>query len=77
MDFADAQDYKVVCYLEGWANYRQAPMKFNNLDLDPYACTHIIYAYAAIDPHGFNIYPQDEEHDIVQGKLTIFTTDHL
>lgn len=68
MFLTDSTATKIVCYLEGWANYRQEPMKFNNAKLDPFACTHIIYAFAAIDPHRFFIYPQDEEHDLIQGS---------
>lgn len=35
--------------------------------LDPFACTHVIYAFATIDPHSFKVEPRDEEFDIVQG----------
>ncbi|KAK6618323.1 hypothetical protein RUM44_002775 [Polyplax serrata] len=66
-DAYDKQSNKLVCYLQGWANHRKEPLKFNSNKIDPFACTHLIYAYAGIDPHTFGIYPQNEEHDIVQG----------
>jgi chitinase len=45
-------------------------MKFFTKEFDPFACTHLIYAYASLDSHSLKIVPQDEEFDIVKGKLT-------
>nr|CAD7425113.1 unnamed protein product [Timema monikensis] len=65
---AGSQKHKVVCFIEGWAVYRKEPMKFStSKDLDPFACTHLIYAFATLDPHNFVIVPQDEDYDIVKG----------
>lgn len=44
-------------------------MRFSLLNLDPFACTHLVYAFATLDPHSFTIMPQDEEYDIVKGKV--------
>nr|CAD7569858.1 unnamed protein product [Timema californicum] len=64
-----SQKHKVVCFIEGWAVYRKEPMKFStSKDLDPFACTHLIYAFATLDPHNFVIVPQDEDYDIVKGR---------
>nr|CAD7402605.1 unnamed protein product [Timema poppensis] len=64
-----SQKHKVVCFIEGWAVYRKEPMKFStSKDLDPFACTHLIYAFATLDPHSFVIVPQDEDYDIVKGR---------
>nr|CAD7394104.1 unnamed protein product [Timema cristinae] len=53
---AGSQKHKVVCFIEGWAVYRKEPMKFStSKDLDPFACTHLIYAFATLDPHNFVI----------------------
>jgi chitinase len=46
-------------------------MRFSSLDLDPFGCTHLVYAFATLDPHSFTIMPQDEEYDIVKGKKTV------
>nr|AMT75074.1 chitinase Cht10 [Locusta migratoria] len=59
--------FKVVCFVEGWAGYRREPMRFTTADIDPFACTHIIYAFAVMDPHDLHIKPQDEQYDIIQG----------
>lgn len=58
-----------MCYLQGGASYRTEPLSFGPQDLDPFACTHVIYAFATLDPHDFNIIPRDEEYDIVQGTF--------
>ncbi|XP_059479869.1 probable chitinase 10 [Neocloeon triangulifer] len=60
-------DYRVVCYLESWAAHRREPMKFFTKEFNPFACTHLIYAFASLDPHTLKIVPQDEEFDIVKG----------
>ncbi|KAG8229921.1 hypothetical protein J437_LFUL009655 [Ladona fulva] len=59
--------FKLVCYLESWSVYRREPMDFSITHLDPFACTHLIYAFAAIDPHSFSITPHNEDFDIVKG----------
>jgi GH18 family chitinase len=63
-----ASSARVVCYLESWAAHRREPMKFFTKEFDPFACTHLIYAYASLDPHSLKIVPQDEEFDIVKGN---------
>lgn len=58
---------RVVCYVRAAASYRKEPLAFSPEDLDPFACTHVIYAFATIDPHNFNMISNDDEFDIVQG----------
>lgn len=58
-----------MCYVEGVAAYRKEPLTFNPEDLDPFICTHVIYSYATVDPHSFQITSNDEEYDVVQGEL--------
>lgn len=62
-------DKKIVCYIEGIAGYRKEPLKFMPEDLDPYLCTHVIYVYATIDPINFQMVPNDEAYDVIQGKI--------
>lgn len=59
--------YKVVCYLEAWAAYRKDVVAYSAHNVDPFACTHLLYAFASIDPHSFRVVPQDEEYDLVKG----------
>ncbi|XP_052133150.1 chitinase-3-like protein 1 [Frankliniella occidentalis] len=60
-------EQKVVCYLEAWAAYRKDVVSYSADNVDPFACTHLLYAFASIDPHSFRIVPQDEEYDLVKG----------
>ncbi|KAI0227434.1 Acidic mammalian chitinase [Lamellibrachia satsuma] len=41
--------YKRICYYTNWAQYRPGFGKFTPQDVDPFLCSHIIYAYATID----------------------------
>lgn len=68
VEAAGSNDKKIVCYIEGIAGYRKEPLTFHPDDLDPYICTHVIYAYATIDPINFHMVPNDEAYDVVQGK---------
>jgi len=60
--------HKVVCYMEAWAAYRKQGAEFRDEDVDPWACTHLVYAFASIDAHTSQIEPHDDEYDIVKGK---------
>ncbi|XP_033099829.1 probable chitinase 10 isoform X2 [Anneissia japonica] len=41
--------YKRICYYTNWAQYRQGNGKFTPEDIDPFICTHIVYAYASMN----------------------------
>ncbi|KAB7504487.1 putative chitinase 3 [Armadillidium nasatum] len=60
-------DQKVVCYFQSWAVYRPKPLDFDIKDIDPFACTHIIYAFAGIHKENFTIMSLDEDRDVLQG----------
>jgi len=38
-----------VCYHTNWAQYRPDKGKFNPENIDPFLCTHVIYAFAKLD----------------------------
>ena len=38
-------DYKLVCYYTNWSQYRPKLGKFLPEDIDPFLCTHIIFAF--------------------------------
>lgn len=69
--FEDIADKKIVCYVEAAAAYRKQPLTFTPEDLDPYLCTHIIYAFASLDPVNHHVVSNDEEYDIVQGRNSL------
>ena len=41
--------YKRICYYTNWAQYRPGFGKFTPQDIDPFLCTHLVYAYVTID----------------------------
>ena len=65
------KDFKIVCYYEAWAVYRKAPFNFGVSDIDPFACTHIIYSFAGLDNKTLTIVSLDKEEDIVKGRFDL------
>ncbi len=43
---------RIVCYYTNWSQYRNAKARFVPQDIDPFLCTHIIYAFAKINSNG-------------------------
>ncbi|XP_040854534.1 oviduct-specific glycoprotein isoform X1 [Ochotona curzoniae] len=41
--------YKLVCYFTNWAHSRPGPASILPHDLDPFLCTHLIFAFASMD----------------------------
>ena len=63
------RDYKIVCYYGAWSVYRKEPFNFGVGDIDPTACTHLIYSFAGLDATELTIKSLDEEEDIVKGEM--------
>nr|QDA39872.1 chitinase 4 [Phenacoccus solenopsis] len=57
------KEYKVVCYLASWSWYRKSVTKFTPDYVDPHLCTHIVYAFAALDPGNYTIMASDPVTD--------------
>ncbi|CAF1051130.1 unnamed protein product [Didymodactylos carnosus] len=54
-----------VCYITNWSRYRTGDAKFEIEFIDPFLCTHIVYAYATVDQEKPEIIPiqnDDREH---------------
>lgn len=47
--------YRLICYMTNWAQYRPNNTKYVPTNLDPFLCTHVIYAFAAINTTTFEI----------------------
>ena len=46
---SEANNYVRVCYFSSWARYRPGIGKYLPKDIDPFLCTHVVYAFAKID----------------------------
>ncbi|XP_054640445.1 chitinase, acidic.1 [Dunckerocampus dactyliophorus] len=44
-----ASSSKLVCHMTNWAQYRPGSAKFTPDNIDPFLCTHVIYALATIN----------------------------
>ena len=64
---------RVVCYYANWAVYRQGTAKFSPQNINPYLCTHLIYAFAGLGKDD-TIQTFDKYQDLEKGKnyLLIF-----
>ncbi|GAB6027330.1 Chitinase 2 [Chamberlinius hualienensis] len=61
---SDMNDRRVVCYYGSWAVYRPDLGKFDVEDIDPYICTHVIYAFAGLNPSTDEIQSLDPFNDL-------------
>ncbi|CAF1146302.1 unnamed protein product [Rotaria sordida] len=59
----DELKYKKICYFTNWAQYRTPPAKFEPENIDPFLCTHVIYAFAGIDNQTLLIRPIEENDE--------------
>lgn len=58
-----------VCYITNWSRYRKGEAKFEIQYIDPFMCSHIIYAYATIDDNKPEIIPI-QKNDIGKKKFS-------
>ncbi|KAL1772526.1 oviduct-specific glycoprotein [Sigmodon hispidus] len=49
MKHDDGTAYKLVCYFTNWAHNRPGPASILPHDLDPFLCTHLIFAFASMN----------------------------
>ncbi|XP_046674188.1 chitinase-3-like protein 1 isoform X3 [Homalodisca vitripennis] len=59
------EDKKVVCYYTNWSYKRAGPYAFTPDKIDPFLCTHIIYAFIKIGQKN-NLISSDPEFDFNQ-----------
>uniref|UniRef100_A0A7M4EY12 Acidic mammalian chitinase n=1 Tax=Crocodylus porosus TaxID=8502 RepID=A0A7M4EY12_CROPO len=57
--------YKLVCYFTNWAQYRPDPAKYSPSNIDPYLCTHLIYAFATMKENKITPFEWNDESRFV------------
>ncbi|XP_054286918.1 probable chitinase 10 isoform X2 [Macrosteles quadrilineatus] len=55
---------KVVCYFTNWSWYREGLGKYTPLNIDSSLCTHIVYAFASLDPQSLTVRSKDQWADV-------------
>ena len=60
---------RVVCYFANWSVYRSGTAKFTPQNINPYLCTHLIYAFGGLGKDD-TIQPFDKYQDLEKGTLT-------
>ena len=61
-------DFARICYFTDWAVYRAGKGQFTPANIDPKLCTHIVYAYASLNPENYTIVMSDQVTDMEKGK---------
>ncbi|XKL60517.1 hypothetical protein PGB90_007574 [Kerria lacca] len=69
--------YRVVCFLSNWAFYRKGNTKYTPDYVDPYLCTHVVYAYASLNPDNYTIIISDPVIDIDKGFYKKITSAEI
>ena len=78
--FVDAGEFKRVCYYTNWSENRAVVESRFHLKeyIDPFLCTHLIYAYANINPSKLGIeraYPTEDDGLVSRSGLMFDFTD--
>ena len=61
----------MVCYYSNWAVYRPGLAKFTPQNINPFLCSHLIYAFAGFNKK-WEMKPFDAYNDIEQGNYKKF-----
>lgn len=64
---ASASEPRVVCYYTNWSVYRPGTARFNPQNINPYLCTHLIYAFGGFTKDNA-LKPFDKYQDIEKGE---------
>ncbi len=64
-----AQSKHVVCYFSNWAGLRSGDGTFAPENLDASLCSHVVYAFAALDTASLELVPSAPRRDIESGEF--------
>ncbi|KAG5896055.1 hypothetical protein JTB14_011050 [Gonioctena quinquepunctata] len=67
-----SKEMRVVCYYTNWSVYRPGSAKFSPQNINPYMCTHLIYAFGGFTKEN-TLKPFDKYQDIEKGGYAKFT----
>jgi chitinase len=57
-------DKVVMCYFGSWSVYRHSNGKFDVEDIPPFACTHLVYGFAGLNPSNYTIMSLDPYNEL-------------
>ena len=56
-----------VCYFTNWSQYRGGAARYTVNNIDPSLCTHLVYAFARVDPDTLSLAPVESNDDTPGG----------
>ncbi len=65
---AKSDQKNVVCYFSNWAGLRDGDGTFAPENLDAALCSHVVYAFAALDTESLEMVPSAPRTDIESGE---------
>ncbi|XP_031628807.1 uncharacterized protein LOC116344420 [Contarinia nasturtii] len=68
---SQSNEARVVCYYTNWSIYRPGTAKFSPQNINPYLCTHLIYAFGGFTKDN-QLKPFDKYQDIEKGGYAKF-----
>ena len=71
---SDELKYKKICYFTNWSQFRPGLARFEPENIDPFLCTHIVYAFGYIDNQTF-LLTSIEQND--EGKYRRKTIENI
>ncbi|KAL1517942.1 hypothetical protein ABEB36_001638 [Hypothenemus hampei] len=67
-----SKEMRIVCYYTNWSVYRPGQAKFSPQNINPYLCTHLVYAFGGFTKENM-LKPFDKYQDIEKGGYAKFT----
>ena len=57
----------MICYLESWAIYRPGSNAFSPADVDPFACTHVLFSFLGLNQTDLTVTILDYDYEVTEG----------